>query len=357
MSDTDDLSTEVAEETQTMDDTIRQTLAEIESRGETEEVTEPDETAEERAERVRDEKGRFAPKAQQEEVPEETVPVEAQQVEQEEIAPPAVPPELQKLGLRKEEAEAFAKAAPEVQQAFIRRSEEMHRGIEQFRSKAQFGDAMERVISPFMPLIQQAGVTPDVAVNHLLRAEYALRTGSQEQKVQMLTQLARDYGIDLGQANEYAANQPPEDPRLSALQQQVQQMQAFVAQQNQAREWQERESLNSEITRFASDPSHVHFEEVRNEMAGLLQAGLAPDLKTAYDMAIYANPTIRARVLAEQQAKVEEQRKAEAIARARDAKKAAAVNVPRKGTLPAAKPIGSMDDTIRQTAERLGLIS
>lgn len=334
---------------QSMDDTIRQTLEEINARG-----TEPEETSEQAEQRVRDEKGRFAPKEAAEEVPLEPV---AEEVEPVEAAPVSVPPELQKLGLRKEEADAFAKAAPEVQQAFIRRSDEMHRGFEQIKGKAQFGDAMERAISPFMQTIQQAGVTPDVAVSHLLRAEAALRNGSPQEKVQMLTQLARDYQIDMGQASEYAANVPMPDPRVQQLEARLQQQESWINQQNQAREWQERQSLNSDIQKFASDPTHVHFEAVRADMAGLLQAGLAPDLNTAYEMAIYANPTVRTQVLAKQQAETEAQRRAEATQKAREAKAAAAVNVSRKGSLPAAKAVGTMDDTIRETAQRLGLIS
>lgn len=332
-----------------MDDTIRQTLEEINARG-----SEPDETTEQAEQRARDDKGRFAPKepAAESELPVEEV---AEPVEIEPVV--TVPPELQKLGLRKEEAEAFAKADKAVQDAFIRRSDEMHRGFEHLKGKAQFGDAMERAISPFMQTIQQAGVTPDVAITHLLRAETALRNGSPEQKVQMLTQLARDYQIDMGQASEFAANQPQLPQEFVAMQQELQQLRSFMQQQNQAREWNERETLNSDISRFASDPKHVYFAEVREDMAGLLQAGLAPDLATAYEKAIYANPTVRAKLLASQQAEAENQRRAEAAQRARDAKGAAAVNLPRKGKVPSAKPVGTMDDTIRETAQRLGLIS
>lgn len=342
------LSTEEIE-APSMEDTIRQTYEEINKRTE-----EP-----EAEERPRDEHGRFAPKEEPAEPveavePVETVeptePVEAEPVE------PVVPPELQKLGLRKDESEAFAKASPEVQQAFIRRSQEMHQGFEQYREKAQFGDAMLQAINPHLQTIQSLGVHPSVAVAKLLDADKALRFGSAQQKTQFLTQLARDYGVDLGQAQEFAANQPQISPDVEALQRQVSQMQQYIQQKEQAQEWQQRETLNSTISAFASNPDHKHFEAVRNEMAGLLQAGLAPDLDKAYEMAIYANPTIRAQVLAEQQANADKTRQAEATRKANDARKAAAVNVTRKGTLPAAKPIGTMDDTIRETAARLGLI-
>jgi len=91
-------------------------------------------------------------------------------------------------------------------------------------------------------------------------------------------------------------------------------------------------------------------------MAGLLQAGLATDLNDAYEKAIYANPTVRAKVLAQQQEQAEAQRKAIAAQKAQAAKQASSVNVTRKGTMAAAKPVGSMEDTIRETARELGIL-
>lgn len=349
----EEVVTETQEETHapTMDETIANTLKEIEARGSEEE------TPEQESERLRDEKGRFAKKdAEPEQKPDEPEQQPAVEAQPDPVSAPTVPPELQRLGLKKEEAEAFA-AAPEVlKQAFLRRSDEMHKGIEQFRNKAMIGDAMERAIAPFMQDIQAVGATPDVAIRSLLASERALRHGTPEQKVQMLTKIARDYGIDMGQAQEYQANQPMADPQVSQLQSELQQMKSWIQQQNQSREWQERQTLNSEIAQFAQDPANTHFEAVRNDMAGLLQAGIASSLKDAYEKAIYANPTIRAQVLAEQQAKAEKARQAEAAQKAQAAKRAAAVNMPRKGVLSAARPVGSMEDTIRQTAERLGIM-
>lgn len=338
----DSTVTEVENEAPSMDDTILATLKDIESREDS-----TDETP-------RDESGKFAakePKAP-EATPEEPVTEESSVTE--EAAPIVVPPELQKLGLRKEEAEAMAKAPEAVRNAFIRRSEEMHKGIEQYRSKAQFGAAIEQAIAPFAGNIHATGQTPDAAVKSLLTVDNVLRHGSADQKTQMLTRLAQEYGVNLAQAQEYQQNQPYVDPQVSVLQSQLGQMQSWITQQNQAREWQEREQLNSEITQFSSKPENVHFEAVRGDMAGLLQAGLAPDLQTAYDMAIYANPTVRAQVLAAQQAKATAEKAAVASQKAKEAKAAAAVNVSRRGTLSAAKTVGTMEDTIRETALKLG---
>lgn len=352
MSEELDLSTEeevVQEEPQapTMEETIANTLAEIESRGE--------ETEEQKADRLRDEKGRFAkqdaaPQEQTPETPVEEVSPTSPPVE----AAPTVPPELQRLGLRKEEAEAIA-SNPTALQAFMRRSEEMHKGLEQYREKAQFGDQMVQAISPYMATIQSLGVHPAVAVQKLMAADHSLRYGTPQQKQQMISQIARDYGVDLGDV-QYQAEQPYIDPQVQQLQSQLGQMQQWIQQQTQAREQQERAALNSEIAAFAQDPSNAYFNDVKNEMAGLLQAGLASTLKEAYDKAIFANPNIRTQVLAQQQAKAEEARKQEASQKALAAKKAASVNVSRKGVMPAQKPIGSMEDTIREAAQRLGMI-
>jgi len=338
----------------TMDDTIRETLEAIEARDK-----EPDEeTDEQKAERARDEKGRFAAKdaAPQEQTTEASEPPGASESPPDpEAAAPTVPPELQRLGLRKEEADAIA-SNPVAMQAFMRRSEEMHKGLEQYREKAQFGDQMAQAIQPFAATIQSLGVHPAQAVQKLMAADHSLRYGNPQQKQQMILQIARDYGVDLNEVQQYQAEQPYIDPQVQSLQQRLDQMQGWIQQQSQAREQQERAVLNSEIASFASDPANNYFENVKNDMAGLLQAGLASTLKEAYDKAIFANPTIRAQVLAQQQARSDDARKQEASHKALAAKKAASVNVSRKGVMPAQKPLGTMEDTIRETAMRLGMI-
>ena len=74
----------------------------------------------------------------------------------------------------------------------------------------------------------------------------------------------------------------------------------------------------------------VHFEAVREDMAALLQAGRAKDLKDAYDMAVYANPQTRQALLEQQRQEALKQAQSAAIA-ARA--KSAAVSV--RGSSPA----------------------
>jgi len=345
---------EVEQPEKTMDDTIRETLAAIEARD-----NPPDEeTSEQKADRQRDEAGRFAKKTAQEpavepvaEVSDPAAPV---------AAPQGVPPEIQRLGLRKDEAEAFAGASEAVKNAFIRRSEEMHRGVEQYKEKANFGQTMEQTIAPFAATLQSLNVQPDVAVKELLSADHRLRMGDTDYFLSLLNAYPR---LDKGRIAQVFGGQVPEqiqpqqiDPNLSALQQQVQQLSGWIQQQNLLGKQQEEATLNSEISRFSADPKHTHFESVRGHMSALLQAGQAKDLEEAYEMAVYANPTTRAAVLAEQQAAAEAKRRAEIAAKTQEAKRAASVNVARRGVLMAKKPIGTMEETIRAEAERLGVL-
>jgi hypothetical protein len=333
-----------AEPPKSMDDTLRETLAAIESR------EEPSEQVSGRtANRLRDEKGRLLPG-----IKEAEAPVEASEPP---VVEPAVPVELQKAGFRKDEAAAIM-SAPESARAAIlnainRRYEETARTAEQFKTKAQFGDQMERAIAPFQATIQSLGISADMAVSRLMTADHQLRYGTPTQKQQAISKIAQDYGVDLGQGFDPSNV----NPDISHLQAHIQRLEARLQQKEQYESTREQETLNSEIQRFASDPKNKYFEAVRADMAALLQGQIAKDLPDAYERAVYANPQTRAQMLAEQQAAAEEKRRAEQAAKAQEAKRANAVNLPRRGTVSARRPIGTMDETIRETAERLGLIS
>lgn len=312
-----------------MEDTIRETYRKLQDS--------------DTPERSRDERGRFA----NAKAPENT----ENATEAQETLVEAIPPKKAPSSWRKEAQELYGKLPQEfqlLQEEVERREADFHKGIESYKSKAQFADAMERVISPHMQTLQSLGVTPDVAVHHLLEADRVLRYSRPDQKRAYLQQLARSYGIDLGQQPEGEPSyQPSTDPRVDAVIN-------YLRQQEAMRQQQEVAQLNSELSTFAKDKPH--FEAVRNHMAGLLQAGVAKSLQDAYDMAIYASPDIRAQVLAQQQAEADQRRQQEAKSQAEAARRASSVNVPRRGNLNPVKPKGSMEDTIRAEAQRLGLL-
>lgn len=330
----------------TMDETIAATLADIQARdSQPDEETEVvDETPEETEQRARDEKGRFAAKQAEESPLEPVIETPAEPVVEEPLAV-----EVQRLGLRKEEVAAWKEANPVLQQALLRRSEEMHRGLEQYRGAAQFANTMAEAFRPYEQTLQQLGLAPDVAVGKLLQVDSALRHGNAQQKAATIASLVQQYGVDMNEV----ANIPPPDPQYNALQNQVAQLQGFISNFQRTQAEQQEATLNSELATFAQ--GREHFQTVREDMAALLQAGRATDLNDAYEKAIWANPSVRTALLAKQQAEASE--KIERERKALDAKRAASVNVPRRGSVPAGASVGTMDDTIRAAARKLGVIS
>ncbi len=325
---------EVAEqiEPKSMDDTIRETLRGLQDKGAVVEESAPLDDVE-KAAKIRDEKGKFAAK--------EVSNTEAPAVETPE-APAVKAPNT----WRKEAQEKFASADPVIQAEIEKRENEFHKGIEQYKAAANFAQSMERSIAPYSATLQSLGISPDKAVNELLAADHRLRYGSAQDKANYMQVLAQTYGVDMSLAQQ---EQQYIDPNVSAMQQRVQQLEGYLQQQQLMGQQQEQQTLNSEIAAFSADPKHSHFDAVRGHMAALLQAGQAKDLADAYEQAVYANPSTRAAMLQQQ---ADTARKENAL-KAQQAKTAASVNVRARPSMPTSQPIGSMDDTIRQTLRRM----
>ena len=318
-----------------MDDTIRETLRGLREKGvEPEAEAKPVESDEEKAQRLRDEQGRFKAAEQAPEVATEAAP---------EV--PETPASPAPNTWRKEVAEKWATLPPEVQAEVARREADFHKGIEGYRAKAQFADSIDRVLQPHMQTLQGLGVSPDVAIGELLSADHKLRYGTPQEKQMYFQHLAQSYGVDLKELPEMQ----PMDPNVHALQQEIVQLKGWIQNQTQQGQQKEMQELNSTLASFAADPKHSHFESVRGHMAALLQAGQATTLEDAYEQAVYANPTTRAAMLQQQLQAARD----EAAKKAQAARETASINVPRRPSMPVSQPIGTMDETIRATLRRL----
>jgi hypothetical protein len=255
------------------------------------------ETTAEKAERLRDESGKFAKK------PETTDQAEVPQVKP------------SPKSLKKELADKhWANLDPELQDALLQRDSDYEKGIEGYRTAAERGQAFEKVISPYMATINQFGVAPEVAAAELFRSDHTLRYGSPQQKLEMVGQIFRDYGIDPQQAFNYLQNGAPRiDPAIAPVYQELQSLKQQQQRWQQEQEQREQQALTSEIER--AKQGKEHFDIVREDMAALLQAGRATDLDDAYDKAIWARPDLRATLLQQERDKAAESvnKKAQAI--------------------------------------------
>lgn len=325
------------QETPSMEDTIRATLDDIQARGVDIEET-PDTPAETEATPAiaRSEDGKFA------KVEPET------EAETQEMTEEVKPVKKAPSSWRKEAQEKFATLDPLLQEEIEKREQDFHKGLEPLRHKANIADAITTAFKPFEENLRAEGVNPIQAIQHLFGLDNTLRHGTAAQKAQVVNEIMARAGL----TTETLSQAPQVDPNYQALQQQIQHLQSTFQQREQMSQQQQEQQLYSEIAQFSQGKEH--FETVRHDMAALLQAGRAQNLDDAYEMAIWANPQVRTALIAKQQA----EQKAELSKKAQEAKKAASVNIPRRGAMaPSSTQTGSMEDTIRAKARELGLFN
>ncbi|HEY6093433.1 MAG TPA: hypothetical protein VIU93_00635 [Gallionellaceae bacterium] len=311
-----------------------------EPQGETTATTETFEASEsQESARQRDERGRFARKEE-----------EAAKAEQ---AASGLEPQPQVETPRRESPKSWKKELaekywnnidPELQEEILRREEAVSQGFERYKGDSQYASELRSVLEPYGEYFNQLGVTPTHALSHLMNTEYRLRNGSPYEKTQMFHELARSYGVDLGQVA-----QQPHDPSfqlMNRLQQLESQLTNYQGYQQQAQE----ERLRGEIESFAS--THEHLDAVRDDMALLLQAGKAQDLQSAYDVAIRMNPELF-NTIQERERQANEAKRREDADRAAKAAKAAAVSVRGSpaGATATQVPPGSLRDALERAVD------
>lgn len=149
--------------------------------------------------------------------------------------------------------------------------------------------------------------------------------------VGLIQHIAATRGINLGGQQEQPQPQggaPQPAPDIASLVRQVVEQQIAPIQQRFAQT--ENQQLNDTISAFASDPKHPFFQDVKVHMGQLLSAGAAKNLDEAYEQATWANPTIRAHLLGQQQEETKKQQAAD-VAKAKAASAASLRGSPLPG--------------------------
>lgn len=287
-------------------------------------------------ERNRDEQGRFS--SGDEAPPAKPEPVaEAPEIK----APSSWKPEAKAAYIKAERGEALTPQEIKVLTAEAnRRESDFLKGLEEFKGHAQKARTYEQVIAPYQQTLQQLGVDAPTAISKLLQADHTLRHADPIQKAQYFQNLAREYGIDLGQINEI----PQQDPQTQYLMQQLNELRQTQQMWQNSIQQQEQAKANQELSQFAT-ADKTHFEAVRNDMADLLETGKAQSLDQAYEMAVWMRPDIRQTLIEQQQ--IEARKNYEEQQRAQKAK-AASISV--RGSSPSStgsQPVtGSLRDIL-----------
>lgn len=340
----------------------------------------------------RDARGRFAPVDQAAKPGEAAPPDDGTQPRDDTISAPQQPPEPHPAppgssseapaNWSAEDRQTFAKLQPEGQQFLLRRHSEMEgdyqRRVQANATAAQFTQALAPVFQD--PVIagslQQAGASPYDAIQQWASFHKRAMDPSPAVRGALLKELGERMGLNP------AAGGPVSQPGQSGLSEEdlkdpaikffadqsakaLNDVQALRGELNQMRQRDaDRQTAEAmkvsrwQIDQFADEKDaqgkskHPHFDAVLEHMIELYQANPARDLQQAYDMAIWAVPSIRASLLAAERQGVQQQQSNE---RARQAVRS---NV-RGVTSPVTKPAGEgkatgMRATLEAAADEVG---
>ncbi len=168
-----------------------------------------------------------------------------------------------------------------------KRERDFATGVSTYRGEWEQAKPLIDAVTPYMATIQQHGLKVQDVVARTLQAHHTLALAQPQDKLAMFQQLARDYQIPA----QLAVQDAQGNWQLLAQQPAPQQTQPQQPQFNPAdldkmieEKLMTRQSLQT-VADFERDAPE-HYAVVKQDMAGLLQAGLANDLQSAYDAAL-----------------------------------------------------------------------
>ncbi len=247
----------------------------------------------------------------------------------------------------------WASLDPEIRGEIAKREHDMHQGVQKLKETADFGDRINKTLEPYAPLIRAENASPEQVVQNMLNSAYVLRQGSTYDKVNMIVNLAQQYGFFDQMKAAIANGRPPEQEQRQDLTEQD------IDRRIEERLAKEQQTINQnvlqqEVEAFLAETNnqgelkHPYVSNVWQEMAALIEIadsrGKEMSFEEAYNNALGANSDTRPLIQGQQ---------SQAGGTGKDhvakALKANANNIAKKPSHDTSKPkpTGSVDDTLR----------
>lgn len=214
----------------------------------------------------------------------------------------------------------WASLPPAVQQAVLKREQEVSAGFRQYSEQTK---RLESYIAPIAQEANRFGLSVDQGIQRLLDGQRFL----EQQPAQAIVWLANKHGLNLAELaqNPPAVQQPvAPDPQFAQVIQYVQSLEERLNSRDM-------DQNMSAVEKFAADPKNSFYAEVENDLPDLMRALAASNpalkgvalLSEAYDLAVWRNPEVRAKMLQQQQADAQKAAAAAAQQKAQQANRAA----------------------------------
>jgi hypothetical protein len=212
--------------------------------------------------------------------------------------------------------EHFAQLPPPLQHWLFdsnrRMTADYTRKTQEVAQVRQAYQELDRVIAPHAQTWALQGMSPATAIQQLV----ALSDFATSNPTGFIQYFANQRGVDLSKLGQPESTDYV-DPQVAAVRQQVAQVQAYLNQtvQQQAQQQQAAQAANYQrafvntnaaIDNFASQtgpdgkPAYPFFGMLEEDMAVLIEGGRAKTVHEAYELAKWANPITRSKLLARQ---------------------------------------------------------
>ena len=229
----------------------------------------------------------------------------------------------------------FSELPDDLKPLWLEKSKSLETGYnEKFERVASWEKQQARLNEIFQPVANELalhGVDQMDMVQRLIGAHQYLRNDP----AAGLRWLAEQYGAQHLLADDDGFYDP--DPKITQLEQQVAQLSnAFNGFQGTYQSSQQAQA-QAHIDAFAGavdesgNPKHPYFNDVRAQMGQLMAGGAASTIEQAYDMAVWALPESRQRLMQAEQAKAAKDAEAKRKAEAEKARRAADARVTSSG--------------------------
>lgn len=200
---------------------------------------------------------------------------------------------------KKEMEPLWQKADPALHDYVYNREADVMRGLQQYQEGHQ---SWQKLLQPYQAVLQQhPNVQPVQLLQNLMNSHLGLLSALPAQKVEMARRILTEYGIDIAQlVGDGTTPAPTLDPRVNQIQQELESLKQERLRE-QKRIYDEGVAEQEKIIqKFASDPKNKYYSEVEMDIYRFIEKGVATDLAHAYELACYANPAVRAKIIAEQ---------------------------------------------------------
>lgn len=176
----------------------------------------------------------------------------------------------------------WEKVDPRVRGYINEREQQMLDGLKQYKDFHGVGKTVADIVKPYEPMLKQLGIDAPKAISYLLAAHSRLTHGDEAARRAAYEELGRSLGF----AQQVAQAQV--DPALQQIMERQTQLERVLTQEHQRRYEETLQQTTRDVASFAEakdeagNLKHPYIDELADDIAQLLNAGVAKDLDDAY---------------------------------------------------------------------------